>query len=199
MELDEMKTLWTDMSQQLEAQKVLTDKMIVQMTQQRYTSKLQAISIPEIIGAVICFATVLFITGNFGKLDTWYLQLSGGLTALACLILPILSLRSLQQLRIINISKATYREALVSYLQSKNHFMKLQRITYYLSFFLILVMLPVMGKLLSGVDVITEDKDWIWIAPAAVPLFYFFAKWVYKKYQSTTAAAEEILRSLDEE
>ena len=41
MELEEMKVLWQEMSQQVEKQKSLTDKLIIEMTQQKYAQKFE--------------------------------------------------------------------------------------------------------------------------------------------------------------
>ena len=38
-----MKSLWNDMSQKVDQQKVLTDKLIIDMTQERYENKLRQI------------------------------------------------------------------------------------------------------------------------------------------------------------
>ena len=39
MELEEMQAAWSQMSQDLEKQKQLTDEIILKMTQQKYTSQ----------------------------------------------------------------------------------------------------------------------------------------------------------------
>jgi len=192
-----MKALWKEMSQKVDQQKILTDKLIIDMTQQRYTNKLRAISIPETIGALICFTAAVFIMINFNELDTWYLQLAGTITIISCLILPILSLKSIQKMKGINIAKNTYKQSLIDYAKGKTQFLFIQKLSFYLSFFLIIAVLPVSGKLLSDINIFTENKAWIWLAPAGVPIFYFFAKWVFKNYKKTIASAEDILKELE--
>ena len=68
MELEEMTSLWNDMSQIVDQQKVLTDKLILDMTQERYENRLRHISIPETIAALICFAVVIYLISNFALL-----------------------------------------------------------------------------------------------------------------------------------
>ena len=45
-----MKNLWSEMSAEREKQKVLTDKIILNITMTNFQSKLKKIWIPEIIG-----------------------------------------------------------------------------------------------------------------------------------------------------
>ncbi|MEP3380166.1 MAG: hypothetical protein ABJO28_06260, partial [Maribacter dokdonensis] len=84
MELEEMKSLWEDMSQKVDQQKVLTDQLIMDMTKERYENRMRRISVPETISALICFAAVIYLISNFNLLDVWYLQLTGVLTIVAC-------------------------------------------------------------------------------------------------------------------
>ncbi len=39
MELEEMKTLWEEMSLKVEKQQIVTDQLIMEMTQQKYKNK----------------------------------------------------------------------------------------------------------------------------------------------------------------
>jgi len=70
MELEEMKTLWEEMSQKVEKQQLVTDQIIMDMTQQKYTSKFSKIFLYESLGTVICFAMAVYILFNIEKLDT---------------------------------------------------------------------------------------------------------------------------------
>ena len=74
MELEEMKTLWGEMSIEIEKQKKLTDSLIIKMTQADYRNKISKILIPESIGAIICFAEHSIYTCQLSKTkQTWYL------------------------------------------------------------------------------------------------------------------------------
>ena len=55
MELKEMQTIWSQMSDQLENKKILTNKLIMEMTRERYKNKIGIISKYEGIGAAVCF------------------------------------------------------------------------------------------------------------------------------------------------
>jgi len=77
MEFEEMKSLWEEMSGKFEQQKKLTDLVIIRMTKSDYKNKIMKIFIPELIGALTCFAAVLYILISFQKLDVWYLMACG--------------------------------------------------------------------------------------------------------------------------
>ncbi len=197
MELEEMKTLWGNMSQELNRQKLLTDKMVVEMTQKKYKDKLRGISLPEAAGTIICFAMALFTLLNFGKLDTWYLILCGTISISFCVILPILSMRSIGRMKKIDVSGNSYRESLKQYAHEKSQFIKVQKTAYYLGFVFVLAVLPVMGKIMRDKDFLLDSKLWIWYVPLAIIFHFLFSKWVYKHYTSVTKGARKLLDDLN--
>ena len=90
MNFEEMQTLWTDMSRKLEQQQLLNDKIILQMTQERYQNRLKSISFYEGIGAVICYVTGAIILFNIKEMDTWYLVACALFTLLFLFVIAIL-------------------------------------------------------------------------------------------------------------
>ena len=192
-----MKSLWNDMSQKVDQQKVLTDKLIIDMTQERYENKLRHISIPESIAALICFVVVLYLVSNFGLLDVWYLQLLGAITIISCLILPILSLKSIQKMKAINISKNTYRESLTKYAKGETKFMLLQKISFYVSFLVLISSVIVFSKIIKDIDIFTITEKLNWLVPSGIGVLYIFTQWVLKKYKKATISANNILKELE--
>ena len=193
MELEEMKGLWESMSEELDRQKLLTDKMVVQMTRQKYRDKLTQISLPETVGTIVCFAMAAYALFNFAKLDTWYLVLCGVISIAFCVILPILSLRSIDKMKQIDLGKISYRESLIQYAKEKGRFIKIQKAGYYLGFVFSLAVLPVAGKLMRGKDLILDAKLWIWYIPIALIFHFLFSKWVWKHYSSIAQGARNLL------
>lgn len=197
MELEELRSEWQEMSKEIEKQKILTDKLIIDMTQKEYKNKLKLISIPESIGTVICFAAALYIFINFSNLDNWYLQLSGVFTVLFCLVLPILSMRSVFGMQKINMSTSNYKQSLERFAKNKKQFVLIQKASFYLSFILVIVSLPVAAKLMNGKDLFLESKVWLWYIPFGFLFLYLFSKWVFKQYKKTTQSAEKLLKDLE--
>jgi len=197
MDLEEMKNTWGEMSTEIDKQKKLTDKLIMMMTKEKYNKTLRRISIPETIGTVICYITVLLILFNFEKLDTWYLQLSGLLSVAILIVLPILSLRSIKKMNTVNISKNNIKQTLIDFNKGKQQFKNVQKLGFYMSFIILIVSLPVAGKLMRNKDLFLEDTIWMWYIPFGVIGLFLFAKWVFKYYMSSTSEAENILKELD--
>ena len=197
MELEELRNEWQEMSKELGKQKILTDKLIIDMTQEKYNTKLRLISIPETIGTFICFAAAIYIFVNFYKLDTWYMQLSGIFSALFCIVLPILSMRSIFGMQKINMSTSNFKQSLERFAKNKKQFVLIQKVSFYLNFILVIVSLPVVAKLMNGKDLFLESKVWLWYIPFGFIFLYFFSKWVFKHYKKTTDSAESLLKELD--
>ncbi len=201
MELEEMQTVWSDISDQLEKQKKLTDKMIIMMTQERYRKKWNKIAYPEILGTIICYAMAILIIVKLNTLDTWYNAVFGVSCAIILLVLPVLSLRSINKMSSINFYENTYKDTLITYTKHKKQFQSLQKASYYLSFLLIFLILPVTSKIIGGKDLF-DDVDKLWsiafFIPFGIIFFIFFAKWVKKIYGKNMEAAENILKDLEE-
>jgi len=198
MDLEEMKNAWGDMSNEIDKQKKLTDKLIMMMTQEKYNKSLKKISVPETIGTVICFIMVLIILFNFEKLDTWYLQLSGLITLAILIVLPILSLRSIKKMNSINISKNNIKQTMLEFNKGKQQFKLAQKLGFYMGFVMLIVSLPVASKLMSNKDLFLEEKVWLWYIPFGFLFLYIFAKIVFKYYKRLTTDAENLLKNLED-
>lgn len=198
MELEEMKSLWENMSQKVDQQKVLTDQLILDMTKERYENRMRSISVPETISAFICFAAVIYLISHFNLLDVWYLQLTGALTIVACLLLPILSLKSIKKMKAIDISKSTYKESLENYAKEKTRFMRIQKTSFYTSFIVLMLAVISFAKIMKGIDVFTMTEKLNWLVPSGIGVLYIFSQWVLKKYKRATDSANNILKELKE-
>jgi hypothetical protein len=195
MEFEEMKSLWGEMSADIEKQKKLTGTLIISMTQVNYRNKLNKIIIPEAVSALGCFATVIVIGVNLEKLDTWYMLVCGIVSALILLILPVLSISAVYRMNAINLATHTYQQILSAYAKGKLQFVFAQKLSFYLGAVLLLTILPVMAELIGGND--PFKKTGIWFVYVIIyPFFYGFARWVFKKYMKVTADAEHLLKEL---
>lgn len=196
MELEEMKTLWDEISVEIEKQKKLTDSLILQMTKANYRNKINKIWIPELMGTLVCLASVIFILINYTKLNTPYLMACGIIASLILVLLPLLSLNAVYKMRSVHISAKSYKQSLLDYSKGKILFVFVQKLSFYLGSLLLLLIFPVMGILIGGVDLFKESPLWLWFA-VGFPFFYLFARWVFKKYIRSTIDAENMLKELD--
>ena len=85
MELEELKTTWQEMSQQLTKQHELTHKMIMDMTKLKFSNKIKTIANYEGLGAIILLIASIYILVHIKMFDTLPLQLSVTITLLITL------------------------------------------------------------------------------------------------------------------
>lgn len=199
MELEEMQATWSQMSDQLESEKKLTNKLIMEMTQERYKNKINILSKYEGMGTIICFFTAILLIFQFKKLDTWYLIASGIFTVAYLILLPLVVLRSINSMKRINLINNTYRETLVAYSKKKKQFLFTQKVGIYLNFILLAVSLPVVVKVFKGKDIYTTNIDILyWYLLIMAIFLILFSIWVYNKYKKVTASASNILKDLED-
>ena len=193
-----MKSTWLEMSDELNKQKKLTDKLIMEMTQKKYRSKLRNVFIPEAIGTVICLIALALIIFNFAMLDTWYLILAGIISVTLLVILPFMSLSALMKMNSIAILENNYKQTLIDYTKAKRLFMRVQKQGLYLGFIFMLMFLPVVSKISNNKDIFLQTEIWKWYIPLGGLFLYFFSRWVYGHYKKSVTAAGDLLADLEE-
>ncbi|HEY5747375.1 MAG TPA: hypothetical protein VIU12_14955 [Chryseolinea sp.] len=198
MELDEMKALWTEMSAKLEGQKKLTDKMIIMMTQERYQRRLSKIRTPELISTGLCFIMVLMILFSLNKFETPYLLACAIASATILSVLPVLSLLAIRQVSRVDIKASNYKEVLLQYTHAKRRLLSVQKLSFYLTFVLLIVALPVAVKIMGGKTIHIETGVWLWYLPLGFLFYVVFARWVYRCYVKVTVQLEDLLREIGE-
>jgi len=197
MELEELQSVWSEMSLQLEKQKKLTHKIIMEMTQRKYSDKFQKFMQYEGMGTVICFGMALVLLFNFGKLDTWYFMLLGILALAFLLGLPVMVLRSLYRIQSVNIIEGSYKDTLLTYARARKKLLHVQRLSIYLGFVFVFISLPLAGKLIRNEDFFSGSLMWLWYVPVLSAFIYFFSRWTYKSYLQATEKAEALIRELE--
>ncbi|RFN58186.1 hypothetical protein [Marixanthomonas ophiurae] len=199
MELEEMQTVWSQMSGQLEQQKKLTDKIIIEMTQQKFKNRFSTLSFYEVLGAFICFAAAVVIVLNLDKMNTWYLMGCSILSIIFFLVLPIISLRSLYGMKHLNLTTNNYKETLVEFTKKKKRMLLIQRSGAALSALLMWLVVPVFMMAFNNKDFFqTEKSTGLLIFYAATTIgIIIFARWGYGCYKSITARAEADLKELE--
>lgn len=199
MEIEEIKILWSEMSDQLEKQKKLTNDIIMNMTQERYSNKFKTISAYETFGAVFCLVVFLFIVFNFKKLDTWYLATCGIITIAFISILPVYSLKLLRKIRNFNIIDKSYKEALIGFQTAKKSLLKLQKAAVYISFVIMFTSAAVFAKIFENKDffLIERGINEYLVFAFAIAFVFFFSRWGLRAYSKVTTSAENILKELE--
>jgi len=200
MELEELQAVWSEMSDQLEQQKKLTNEIIIKMTQQDYRNKLNKIVLPETLGAVVSFVAAALILFNFNTLDTWPLRVCGIITLAIILILPIFSIRYLKKMQSLDIANNNYKQTVADFAKNKKQYEKLLKLSVYLGFGLMIIIMPVTSKLFNGEDMFRETMSWFWVwfLPLGMLFYYFFTRRVIRCYNNNIRQAETILEELEQ-
>lgn len=198
MDFEQIQQVWSKMDNELQKQKKMTDKIILDMTQERYTGKFQKIRIIESLGAMICIIAGIVLMFSFNRLDTWYLQLLGAITILYLFILPITVLRSLYQIQKVKIESNNFKQTLSMFYNAKNRLLIIQKIGIFSNFIIVLIFTPVLFKIMDGDDIFTKGLEgWYWVFPLAFVVMALISYWGYKCYLRITNSAENILNDLD--
>ncbi len=197
MTLEEMQHVWSEMTEKIDNQKRLTDKLILDMTQEKFKNKISTIARYESMGAIVCFIAALVIILNIGKLDTWYLLASGILVLGYFVIIPLIVLKYIGQMKSIDLAKNTYKQSLIEFTNKRKRFLFWQRTAIVSNFFLMVLILPVFSKLFKGKDLfVTDTSVWTWYVIVMLVFLIPFSFWGYNKYKKMTASVEDLLRDL---
>lgn len=191
-----MQGLWQDMSQKLEQQQQLTDRLIMEMTQQKYRSKFSSLYTFETLGAVICYGCALGILLFINRLDTWYLMASGIVCVLILIVLPIFSLGAIKNMQRLNLKDNNYKDTLTEFAVRKRRFMQFQQLNIGLTPIFMLFSLPVMTSIIKGKDLFLEGTALFWFVPIASIFLIFFYRWVFKCYKNIGKSAEALIKEL---
>ena len=194
MELDDFKNSLNRESNE-EAQH-LTPKIIDQMIERKYYSKMKRIAYPEYIGVAICLLAATFIGLNFYKLDTPFLKGIGIVSIFTLLIISIISLVSLRTFNNIKDVNKPFVETLKTFATHKLRFYKLQKVNVVLSYLLLVTIIILISKFFNGIDVTSNKYFWIFSFTFGYIFLLFYSRWVMKSYKKTLMQTEELLKEL---
>jgi len=194
MELDDLKNDWESAT----TQHRLTTKVIDQMIQKKYASKIKKIKYPELIGGIICLLGLGFVVFNFNKLDTVFLQAIGVLTMLLLIIQPAISFLSLKQFNTTDDLSKPYVEIIKQFAIQKLRFQKYQQVNAFLCYLLLVTIIILLPKLFYGKDISYNKSFWIFAFSFGYIFLLFFSKWVKKFYNNSLNQAEELLKEVEQ-
>ncbi|MDX5338794.1 MAG: hypothetical protein LPK25_07195 [Cyclobacteriaceae bacterium] len=196
MELEEMKSLWADLSQKVEQQEKIKKEQLMKMTKKNYMNKLGGIYLPEILGAVICFAYAGFFVFQIGNLEFPGNQALAIFNTVLMVLLPVLSLTGLYRLGTLDMSSGKPAEILEKFTKSRMYFWKVQRVAMLLSGLFAISILPPLAELLGKINLLSSRQFWMVYVPVGIILVYIFSWVTMKKYRKALANSEQVLRDL---
>jgi len=196
MELEELKNLWEGMSDRLQQQEQHTKKLLEEITEHKYQSKLRMVKTSETLGAVICFLGALYLILNFPKIEPLAEQIFAILAIVLLFSLPVISLMGLKAMQRLPVSSKTYLETVTSFRKSRVQFIRFQRLTVSFGLFLLVISIPVLASI-KGIDLSTTEHFWTLTFPMGIVAFCVFAFWVLKSYTKSLKAAEQLLSEIN--
>ena len=168
MELAELQETWSKLHKEIDSQKKLSDKMIMDIVKLKYNNKLKNILKYEGAGTVVLFVALIIVIWNIQLFDTLPLQICAVVCISVMAILPILSLTSVYRLNNMDMSKRTYKEMLVEFTKRRTYFLSVQKWGTVASVILMLAIIPVMLKISKGKDFFEGDSNnLLWFIPIA--------------------------------
>ncbi|MEO8516899.1 MAG: hypothetical protein ABI426_09145 [Flavobacterium sp.] len=193
MELDNLKNSWATTNNQAKIDTTVID----QITQSKYNSKVNKIVYPEIIGALICLFSAIYIAFQFDKLDTSLMKGTGILAMTLLVMLPIISLKSVLQFNRMGDVNKPYAETLKDFSLQKIRFYKLQKINVILCYLLLVTIIVLFSKLFGKNDITESKLFWIFSFSFGYLFLLFYSKWVAKYYSTSLKQTEDLLKELE--
>ncbi|PZX51955.1 hypothetical protein [Algoriphagus chordae] len=197
MELDEMKSLWADLSLQVEKQDKIQKELLMEITKKKFRSKLNAIRIPEIIGSLFCVGYAMYLLSHFSDFELWYNQIFALISIFILLALPTASLSAINGMRNLKVESESPSKILEEFLLSKQRFLKVQRYSIVLGGILMLALISPIAELNGSIEKISNPIFWLFYLIIGPVFMYILSKWAYKKYKGTIDSSEKMLQELE--
>ncbi|MDN5201940.1 hypothetical protein QQ008_11215 [Fulvivirgaceae bacterium BMA10] len=200
MELENMKAIWAEMSQELEKQKKLTDKIILKMTQQKSRSGLNRIINMEIFGMIVTAIMLVYLLINFGKLDNW-LTIGGGVGLILLLLLAlIMGTIIVKAAKKIDVVKNNYHQTLTDFADFKKILGFYKKLSIVMNILIPFLILPVVSFLFFDRDLLFDLQEFgmglIFYFILMPPLLYLIIRF-YRKNVSKIREALDDLKAKD--
>ena len=196
MALEDFKSTWDEMGKQVKGGKNFNPEIFNKMSKRKFNSNLQKIAIPEIIASVFCIGCAIYIGFQFDFLDTVLFKFVGVASISLLILMPAISLFSIQQLfKSTDIGKS-YVETLKEFAVQKMKFCKLQKLNITLGYLLLAVLMILVTKLFGKHTNDENAYTMIFGFCFGYVVLLFFSKWVFKKYNKIIDQTEILLVEL---
>lgn len=196
MELDDFKNTWNDMSNSIKINQNFNLNKFDKMNKSKSQSILNRIILPEILGAIVCIGSAIFIVINFSKLEPIAYEVVGILTILLLVILSVISLMSILPLfKVADLNKS-YAETLKDFATKKRNFFKLQKWNLLLSYGLLVTVILLSTRLFVRNEITDNKFFFVFAFILGYAFFLVFSSWVGKKYKKSIRMTEDLLKEL---
>jgi hypothetical protein len=196
MELDEMKSLWQNLSVKVEKQEKIQKHILMEMTKKNYQNRLNSIYLPEILGSVICFGYAGYFLFQIEKLELPINQVLAIFNTALMIILPMISLWTLFRLNQLKINDESPSLLVEKFKRDKVFFWKFQRFNLLLSGLFAISILPPLAELLGKKDLLQEPTFWFAYVPLGLIAIYVFGRITIRKYKRSLDEAQQLIEGI---
>ena len=196
MELEEMKSLWQNLSVKVEQQETIQRELLLEITKAKFKRKIDGIHIPEIFGTVISFAYAAYLVYNFGRIDLWYNQIFAVTNIFFFIILPVASLTTICQLKSLQINHLATTDMLEQFRRAKRNFWRVQQSAVWLAGLMVLTLIPILDDIQGQADKSLRSEFWMIYMAAGLVFLFFFSRYVLGKYRRIMQQSEDILQDI---
>lgn len=199
MELEELQAQWQTMSKRVENLEIIQKNQIMEITQQRFKNKFTKLWNMELVGAVVCYAMVLWIVIDFGKFDTLFYKVCALVTLLFLAITPFFVLRYISTIKNSSLAEKSYKQTIKTFQQNKTRLLTAQQFSAAAGALVFFMSIPVFSKLFGNDNAFETLKmsQYIFIGVTFIAVLLFML-WGIKKYKRILANAESLLKELEE-
>lgn len=197
MDLDEMKAVWSDLSDQLDKQKKLNQDIILKMTQEKSSSRLGRIIRMETIGIIASIAMLIYLVWNFNRLEDW-LSIVGGIGLLCIIILGIVyGTTIIRKAKSINVMTSSYSEVIENFDQFRALLRKYKKLSVRISIVSPVLVIPVSYTLLSNKNILDDLESAglsLILSAIFVPLILYA---IIRFYSRNVSQVKKALKDID--
>ena len=196
MELDDFKNTWDSTGNRLPGEQELSIQSFTAINKRNFRSRLKRIVLPELAGSAVSVASAVYIACNFFRLGTLFFQSAGAITILLLLVLPVISVASIQPMYKAGNINSSYADTLKTFATQKIRFCKLQKLNITLSYLLLVTMILILPDLFGRNYITGSRYFFVFAFPIGYIVLLCFSGWVFKSYNKTIRHTEDLLKEL---
>ena len=191
-----MKSVWSELTQELEEQKQLTRDLILKMTQEKSSSRLGRIIKAESLGVLITGVFMIYLAFNFSRLEHWT-GIAGGIGLFIILALGInFGIRIIMQAKGIDLLNNSYSEVIRRFEDFKKLLRAYKKLSIWTSGLSALFVMPVMTELFLDKNLL-EIEGFIKVLGVTLLLVPLVLYAVTRFYKSNVSAVSKALKDVD--
>lgn len=193
MDLEQMQSVWKDLSGQLEQQKQITDDIILKMRHGQSRSSLDRIIRLEAFGAIFSACAVVYLLKNSHRFDNW-LNISALVGTIAILLFSIgIAIILIKKANKINLLESTYAQTMEDFSAFKKVLRFYKRMSIGIYFLIPLFVIPVTFVILFDknlLDDLEEFQENLIASFLILPIGFWL---IFKYYGSMVAKVRDAI------